>query len=53
MTQAMARCHVCFPSWSPMHDECVICAKKYAVAMGTNVLIYLASRSDWLYLLAD
>ena len=26
------------PSWSEMHDECVTCAKKCAVAMGANVL---------------
>ena len=26
------------PSWSAMHDECVTCAKKCAVAMGANVL---------------
>jgi len=32
------RCHVCLPSWSAMHDECMTCAKKCAVAMGANVL---------------
>ena len=26
------------PSWSAMHDVCVTCAKKCAVAMGANVL---------------
>ena len=31
-------CHVCLPSWSAMHDECVTCAKICAVAMGLNVL---------------
>ena len=34
----LARCHVCLPSWSAMHDECVTCAKKCGVAMGANVL---------------
>ena len=32
------RLHVCLPSWSAMHNKCVICAKKCAVAMGVNVL---------------
>ena len=36
--QTLARCHVCLPSWSVMHDACVTCAKKCAVAMGSNVL---------------
>ena len=27
----------CLPSWSAMHDVCVTCAKKCAVAMGANV----------------
>ena len=31
------------PSWSAMHDECVTCAKKCAVAMGANVLNWIAS----------
>ena len=30
----------CLPSWSAMHDVCVTCAKKCAVAMGANVLKY-------------
>ena len=29
---------LCLPSWSVMHDVCVTCAKKCAVAMGANVL---------------
>ena len=29
-------CHVCLSSSSVMHDECVTCAKKCAVAMGAN-----------------
>ena len=28
----------CLPSWSAMHDVCVACTKKCAVAMGANVL---------------
>ena len=36
--QTPTRCHVCLPSWSAMHDVCVICAKKGAVAMNANVL---------------
>ena len=28
----------CLPSWSAMDDECVTCSKKFAVAMGANVL---------------
>ena len=36
--QTLGRCHVCLPSWSAMHDVCVTCAKKCAVAMGANVL---------------
>ena len=34
----ITNCHVCLPSWSAMHDECVTCAKKCAIAMGANVL---------------
>ena len=36
--QTLARCHVCLFSGSAMHDVCVACAKKCAVAMGANVL---------------
>ena len=32
----------CLPSWSAMHDVCVTCAKKCAVAMGANVLKFTA-----------
>ena len=28
----------CLPSWSAMHDACVTCAKKCAVAMGASIL---------------
>ena len=36
--QTLARCHVCLPSWSAMHDLCLTCARKCAVAMGANVV---------------
>ena len=28
----------CLPAWSTMHDVCVTCAKRCAVAIGANVL---------------
>lgn len=34
----ITNCHVCLPSWSAMHDECVTCTKQCAVAMGANAL---------------
>ena len=33
----------CLPLWSAMHDECMTCAKKCAVAMGANVLKHSSS----------
>ena len=36
--QTLARCHVCLPSWSAMHDLCLTFARKCAVAMGANVV---------------
>ena len=36
--QTLARCHVSLLSWSAMHDVWVTFAKRFAVAMGANVL---------------